>query len=289
MMIREYAASDHQAVVSLLQRNTDMSVAEQEQLLEQGQRLVALLDGIPRGFATLAPRRPGSYSCGMLVDTAIRRQGIGSGLWNRLLAMAPEDLRQVSCLCPATDRIGQAFLRAKGFQPWYGLELMHYSGSAFPDSGLTVRAYRDEDYDHWIRLINEGFFPMRKAMDIKPYLVYCDQTKQDPATRLKMQSRSNEDHLLFFDGGRLVGMAELENTEIDTVTVAVEHRRKGYGWRIMAHCTNVMLARGVNPVTLHVVSWNADARRLYQNMGWQFVEKQEAWRLQFGGYAEVNS
>jgi len=279
LLIRELAESDRSAVLSLLQHTT-MPEEEQVRLLERGQRLVALQGEELLGFATLSPgRRPGFYSCGLLVAPSARRQGIGSQLWLELLAHRPSDVSQVSCFCPATDQAGQAWLQRHGFQPWYGLELMHYSGPAFPDPDLVVRGYQDADYEDWTRLINEGFFPMRQAMDIQPNLVYPDEVRNDPATRQKLLGLDPVNNLLFFDGDRLIGMAELEGTEIDTATVDAGERRKGYGRRIMAHCTNLMLARGINPVTLHVVSWNTAARQLYESMGWRFVSRHDAWRL----------
>lgn len=281
MLIRELAESDHPAVLSLLQQHTEMPAEEQTQLLERGRRLVALQGDALLGVGTLAAgRRPGFYSCGVLVAPDARRQGTGSQLWAELLANRPTDARLISCFCPATDQASQSFLRRHGFQPWYGLELMHYSGPAFPESGLVVRGYQDADYDDWIRLINEGFFPMRQAMDIQPNLVYPDEVRDDPATRQKLLGMDPANSLLFFDEDRLIGMGELEGTEIDTVTVDARERRKGYGRRIIAHCTNLMLARGINPVTLHVVSWNAAARQLYESMGWRFMARHDAWRLQ---------
>ncbi len=280
MLIREFAEADRSVVLSLLQ-HTGMPEDEQVRLLERGQRLVALRGDDLLALGTLTPgRRPGFYSCGMLVAPSERRQGVGSQLWAELLANRPSDVRQISCFCPATDQAGQAWLKRHGFQPWYGLELMHYSGPALPDPDLVVRGYQDADYEDWIRLINEGFFPMRQAMDIQPNLVYPNEVRNDPATRQKLLGLDPINNLLFFDGDRLIGMAELEGTEIDTVTVDTRERRKGYGRRIMAYCTNLMLTRGIDPVTLHVVSWNAAARQLYESMGWTFVSKHDAWRLQ---------
>ena len=282
MLIREFEAADRLEVLLLLQQNTNIPEDELDKLLERGQRLVALQDGVLRGFARLTPGRPGAYSFGVLVDPAVRRQGIGDNLWRQLLATLPGDAQHVSGGCSSADSDTHGFLQARGFKSWYGLELMHYSGPALPDSQLVVRPYCDEDYEDWIRLQNEGFYPMRQAMDIKPYLLYPEEVKSDPATRQKALDSGDDDDLLFYDGHQLVGMAIMVKVEIETVTVASHLRRRGYGRRIIADCTNRMLARGINPVTLHVVSWNADARQLYESMGYCVVEKQDVLRLRVG-------
>lgn len=279
MLIREFDAADRSQVRLLLQQNTNMAEGELDQVLERGNRLVALRGGILRGFAWFTSGRPGVYSFSVFVDPAARRQGIGDSLWRQLLASLPGDAQQVFCGYTSTDSDAHAFLQARGFKPWYGLELMHYSGPAFPDPQLAARAYRDEDYEEWIRLQNDGFYPMRQAMDIKPYLLYPDEVKSDPATRQKALDSGDDDDLLFYDGQQLVGMAIMVKDEIETVTVASHLRRKGYGRRIIAYCTNRMLARGINPVTLHVVSWNTDARQLYESMGYRLVEKRDVLRL----------
>ena len=247
-----------------------------------GRRLVALQGGALRGFATLTSGRPRAYSLGILVDRAAQRQGIGDDLWGQLLATLPVDVQQISSGCPATDDDTHTFLSGRGFQPWFSLELMHYSGPAFPDPQLTVRSYQDQDAADWTRLINEGFYPMRRAVDVKPYQIFADGASQDPATRQRLLNFGNDDHLLFHDGEQLVGMAELVDNEIDTITVASHLRHQGYGLRIMAFCINRLLARGINPVTLHVVSWSTEARRLYESMGWQFVSQHDTLRLKLG-------
>ena len=282
MMIRESSAADQPELLSLLQKNTDLPMGELERFLERGQRLVALQDGVLRGFATLTPGRPGTYSFGVHVDPAVRRQGIGDNLLSQLLSTLPVDAQHVSYRCPATDEATQGFLGARGFQPWFSNELMHYFGPAFPYPELTARPYQDSDYEPWINLINEGFYPMRKALDIQPYQHYSAEEINNPATRQKMQNSGNDDDLLFYDGDQLVGMAELNESEIDTVTVVSQLRQQGYGRKIVAFCTNRLLARGIDPVTLHVVSSNSAARKLYEGMGFRFVERHDMLRLKLG-------
>lgn len=265
-----------------MQSNIGMLEDEIEQPLALGQRLVALQAGALRGFTTLTSGRPKAYSLGILVDRDARRQGIGDSLWRQLLTTLPADAQQVSSECPAADADTHTFLLARGFQPWFSMELMHYSGRPYPDPQLTARSYEDADAADWTRLINEGFYPMREAADIQPYQIFADEADLDLATRQRLLNFGDDDHLLFYDGEQLVGMAELVDNEIATITVASHLRQLGYGLRIVAFCTNRLLARGINPVTLHVVNWSAAARRMYASMGWQCVSQHDTLRLKLG-------
>lgn len=277
MVIREFNETDRLKAQALLQQHTTMPQNEIEQTLNEGQRLVALQDEVLCGLATLNQGRPHLYEFGILVDPAVRRQGIGDALWRQLVATAP-DAQMICCTCPAQNADGHAFLQANAFASWFGEELMHYTGPNLPDPQLTVRPYGDEDFDDWVRLINEGFYPIREANDIRPYTIF---DVSDPATRQKLLN-SGDDKLLFYDGDQLVGLAGLNCSGIDPITVASDQRRKGYARQIVAHCTNRMLARVAGPAALQVSTRNVGARKLYESMGYRIVEKQDWFRLLLG-------
>lgn len=274
MIIRDFQLADRSEAWALLAGQAGVSESDLDQLVAKARCVVAREAGTLLGFASLLPGRPGAFSLRIFVAPERRRQGVGRQLWQALCSGLPAGSLVSGC-CPITADETVAFLTEVGFQPWFSTELMHYQGPAFPDPGLTARPYQDEDFADWVRLLNRGFHPLRQALDIQPYNVFTEEQISDPATRERLLHSEDDDDLLFFDGDRLVGLAELAGAEIDTVTVAPELRRQGYGRRIMAFCANRLLARGHCPVSLHVVSWNAGARRLYASMGWQFIERSD--------------
>ncbi len=281
MDIRVMRDTDQPQVHDLLQKCEQLKIDEAKELVQKGQRFVAYADGKVVGFSRLSSGSAGSYSYWAFVDPVCRRQGVGSALWQRLLSEIPPEAAQVSCSCLDSQKETLAFLRKLGFEPWFGLELMHYSGPTFLDPQLSVRPYEDRDYLDHLRLINEGFYPMRQANDIKPYQIYPSEAHNDEQVRQRVLNAEHEE-LMFFDGQQLVGLAELVEGEIDTVTVAEELRGKGYGRQIMAYCINLLLSRGYDPVTLHVVSWNSATRNLYESMGFRFIEKRQMMRRRWG-------
>lgn len=276
MLIREYAAADQAAVEELFRQNTVLPAEEIEQTLQNGPRFVAMQNDILVGFAALTPGMVGAYSFSVIVAPSPRRQGIGTALWGRLKPLLPADTWLVCVTCPHQNVDGHEFLKAMSFDPWFSEELMHYSGPAFPEPTLTARTYTDEDRHDWVRLINDGFYPIRHANDIRPHRVFADA--DDPATRERFLKSAN-DKFLFFDGEQLVGLSAVGGSEIDPITVVEGQRGKGYARQIMIYTTNLLLARGFDPVILRVLTTNTRARQLYLSLGYRLIEQGDYFRL----------
>lgn len=275
MVVREFAEGNRGEAHEMLQRYTSLSSGEVGQLLNEGQRLVALQGEQVCGFAALTPGHPGFYSLAALVEPAARGRGVGGALWDKLLSTLPTDAEMVCCLCPSQNAGGQGFLQAKSFAPWFSEALMHHTGPELPDPQLTARPYSDADFDTWVRVINECFYPMRKAIDVRPHVIF---DAGNPATRQRLRDTTNE-NILFYDGDQLVGVAGIVGSEIDPIAVVTDQRRKGYGRRITAYCTNRVLARGMSPVNLTVTTWNTAARRMYEEAGYRVAEQRDWYRL----------
>lgn len=278
MIIREFAEADRPQALVLLGQHAHMVQEETEQVLGEGQRLVAVQDGVVCGLAALVPGQPGFYSFVVLVDPTARRQGIGDALWRRSLYSLPADAEMVCCACPGQNTDGQAFLQARAFTPWFSEELMQYSGSLLPDPQLTAKQYTDADFEDWVGLINSSFYPIRKANDIRPHTIF---DVNSPTIRQRLRNTSNE-HLLFYDGDQLIGLAGIVGSTLDPIAVAEGHRGKGYGRRITAYCTNLVLSRGQSTVNLGVASSNTIARRLYESTGYRVIERIDWFRLLLG-------
>ncbi len=81
MMIQEFTEGNRLEAQAMLQRYTSLSSGEIGQLLNEGQRLVALQGEQVCGFAALTPGHPGFYSLAVLVEPAarVRELGVRSG------------------------------------------------------------------------------------------------------------------------------------------------------------------------------------------------------------------
>ncbi|MGE5652745.1 MAG: GNAT family N-acetyltransferase, partial [Bacillota bacterium] len=210
------------------------------------------------------------------VHPSCRGKGIGKALWSAIqpLVEAPEVTLAVTFYRGDRGHTRE-FFYPRGFQRWFGTHLMYYRGGKLPEPSLEARPYDDALFEEYIRMINEGFSPMREQNDIKPYRVFADDAPQDQELRKKTIEHHRENAWFFYDGEQLVGWAELDGAEIDTVAVASEHQRRGYGRQIMHYCTNHLLDKGHHPVQLHVVETNEHVKRFYESIGFELIETYE--------------
>ena len=279
MLIRTYRDDDVDRALMLIKANSEVQVEDLEKKVGEGQRVVAVQAGEIVGFSQLVTGNPGRYTFRTFVKPCYRRQGIAKAMWQHLKATLPLDTTVVySSLLKGQDET-RAFIHSIGFTHWYSMNLMYYTGPGFSPSGLTVRPYGDCYYGTFLKLINEGFYQIRKDHDFKPYQIYADDAITNPQTRQEVLEMEYDEHLLFFDGAELVGLAQLINSEIDTVTVLRALQGRGYGRCIMEYCVNLLLSRGHNPVVLHVLDSNPVAKRLYEKIGFNLVETREMYRL----------
>ncbi|HSB12121.1 MAG TPA: ribosomal protein S18-alanine N-acetyltransferase [Blastocatellia bacterium] len=72
----------------------------------------------------------------------------------------------------------------------------------------------------------------------------------------------------------VVGMIEPDDTgHVVALAVAPEHRRLGYGRRLMFEVEQGFLRRGISTVRLEVRTSNVAAQRLYQDLGYKIVRR----------------
>ncbi|MBO4701253.1 MAG: GNAT family N-acetyltransferase [Lachnospiraceae bacterium] len=114
-------------------------------------------------------------------------------------------------------------------------------------------------------LYNEAFFPMRKALDIKPYNWYSD----DEAIIKK-----SADIFLLVEDGRLIGSVACNCNEIDDLFVNTKETKKGYGRKLLLWAVKHIRKKNDLPITLHVAEWNKGALKLYEDAGFKIKNKE---------------
>jgi len=76
--------------------------------------------------------------------------------------------------------------------------------------------------------------------------------------------------------GFIIGLVEkhgkIEAGHVYTIDVAVKHRRRGVGIKLLQEMENAFLKRGVETIYLEVRADNQAARRLYQKQGYAEIE-----------------
>lgn len=114
-------------------------------------------------------------------------------------------------------------------------------------------------------LYNEAFFPMRKALDIKPYNWYSD----DEAIIKKA-----DDIFLLIEKGKFIGSVAVYCNEIDDLFVNIKETKKGYGRKLLLWAVKHIREKNDLPITLHVAEWNKGALKLYEDAGFKIKNKE---------------
>lgn len=142
---------------------------------------------------------------------------------------------------------------------------MIYQGGAVQADTIFV-PYEEIYYERYKELINSCYFPMRKALNIRPYDRYCDTAEELAAQK--------ENVFLLFDDEEIVATVTCLGSYIENVAVNPKYQGKGYGRQAVVFALGLMQERGVFPIKLTVTEWNARAISLYRSLG--FVVASEA-------------
>lgn len=117
-------------------------------------------------------------------------------------------------------------------------------------------------FEEYMRIYNECFYEMRKALDIKPYHFLNDY--QQIVEKVK-------DIYLLTKQGEIIGSVACYDNEIDDLIVNKRLQRKGYGRQLLLWGMQRIRERTKGPITLHVAKWNSNAVLLYEKVGFQIV------------------
>ena len=220
------------------------------------------------------------------VHPRLRRQGIGSALFETVLARA-QRAGVSNITTPVYSLPGDApgdsmsWLKHRDFRSqhsYWQMRLDNIEQSAKPvwPQGIGVRRFTDLERDPpiWADLIikafNEsanapGVLAQLKEPGVSPdgYFFALDlSTGQEVGT-----SRARVDTL----GGDQIGY-------IGTVGVLPQYRGRGIATAMLAQTLDYLLGLGIKSATLFVEDHNRNARRLYDKLGWRDAYKTDHYR-----------
>lgn len=115
-----------------------------------------------------------------------------------------------------------------------------------------------------MRIYNECFYDMRKALDIIPYNWYSEYSQ--------MADKSSSIFVLL-ENHHIIGSVACYGNEIDDLI----DRNRGYGKQLLLWAMNYIRQRSDSEITLHVAEWNKGALRMYERTGF-VVRKRERVR-----------
>lgn len=273
-MIRPFRETDCAVLIPLVQADKHMDQHEIRERLT-GNTSWVYDDGTLKGCAAVTPVRetPRGKQLQLWIYTypEERGKGIGSALWSVVSEhIAAQDVDTVGTGYRSDRGAAPEFFTKRGFAYWFSSHLMGYDGPNFPAANLEMIAYEEGLFADYVRLINEGFFDLRKTNDIHPNLPFPEGFDEDG---LQSELKENRENIFFFRHHReIVGLTQLGHDYIDDLVVAQAHQRKGYGRQITQASVNKLRERGVGKAFLGVVDTNKGARALYESVGFTLVE-----------------
>ena len=143
---------------------------------------------------------------------------------------------------------------------------MKYVNDRVEKSDIVCIPFEVEFFQGYMRIYNECFYEMRKALDIQPYNFLNEYNQIVEKVK---------DIYLLLNQGEIIGSVACYGNEIDDLIVNKKFQHKGYGKQLLLWGMQHIRAKSNEPITLHVAEWNNDAFMLYKKVGFEIanVEK----------------
>lgn len=113
---------------------------------------------------------------------------------------------------------------------------------------------------------NAAFYPMREALDIRPYNWYSDESN--------ILSKADDIYLLT-DKDVLIGSVACYGNEIDDLFVCSKYRGKGIGKELLIWAMDHIRKKGHEEIIIHVADWNERAVQMYKDSGFVIVKTEQ--------------
>ena len=135
---------------------------------------------------------------------------------------------------------------------------MEYTDTIIEECNINCIKFEEKYFNDYMRIYNECFYNMRKALDRKPYNFLSDYKQ--------IANHINNIYLLI-ENNQIIGSVACYGNEVDDLIVNKKYQNKGYGKKLLLWAMHVIRKNNYNPITLHVAKWNENALKLYQNVG----------------------
>ena len=143
---------------------------------------------------------------------------------------------------------------------------MTYKNAQTPQSDIVCIPFEEQFFQEYMRIYNECFYEMRKALDIQPYNFL--NAYEQIADKI-------QDIYLLTEQGEIIGSVACYGNEIDDLIVNPIFQHKGYGKQLLLWAMQHVRERSNEPITLHVAEWNHDALMLYRKAGFEIAKTEK--------------
>ncbi len=142
---------------------------------------------------------------------------------------------------------------------------MAFHGPILDNVDIACVPFQKKYWNEYMKIYNECFFEMRKALEIEPYNFYSAYSQIEDKI---------DNVFLYLDHEQIVGAVSCYGNEVDDLIVNKQFQRNGYGKKILLWGMKHIQEKGIEDVILHVAEWNKGAIELYINAGYVIKRKE---------------
>jgi len=208
----------------------------------------------------------------MYVEPQSRNKGIGTALYNELernLNGFGADILtayiKTECSYPSS------FCHKMGFEKWWGSPELLYTGDNFPDVNLKMKIYEDTYFEQYVKVVQESYFELHKANDLKPYIVTKDIV-------LKYKLNNIKNVFIAIENDQIVASVTIGKGTIDNLMVSPDFQGKGYGKQALQFGVNELLNQGYDDIHICYMEGNTSAENLYTSIGFKHLHTTHVFR-----------
>jgi len=125
--------------------------------------------------------------------------------------------------------------------------------------------FQKEYWNEYMKIYNECFYKMRKALEVEPINFYYDYSQIKDKIK---------DIFLYLQNGGIIGAVSCYENELDDLIVEKSFQGQGIGQKLLLWGINHIKEQGYEEIILHVAEWNQNAVKLYLKNGFSIVKRE---------------
>lgn len=143
---------------------------------------------------------------------------------------------------------------------------MSFTGNITYSGGLSCIPFREKYWAEYMKIYNECFYEMRKALEIEPINFYSDYSQ--------MKDKASNTYL-YLQNGIIAGAVSCYGNELDDLIVNRQFQRQGLGQKLLLWGMDRIKKQGYDEIILHAAEWNQTAVKLYLKNGFVIKKKEK--------------
>ena len=143
---------------------------------------------------------------------------------------------------------------------------MLYNKALKYQNDIICVPFQKEYWKEYMKIYNECFYKMRKALEVEPINFYYDYSK--------IKDKIN--YIFFYlQNGVIVGAVSCYENELDDLIVEKSFQGQGIGQKLLLWGMNHIKEQGYEEIILHVAEWNQNAVKLYLKNGFGIKKREK--------------